>query len=135
MPRDYIPSKDADFLAWGNNYSTIISAGPTAAPGARLTAANATALATYQSAFADALEAATNPATRGGATILAKDTARDALETYCRKLAMAIQGTLTVTDQQKYETGPDGSRCGTDAGSTPGQCARRSTSCRWSGTC
>jgi hypothetical protein len=51
------------------------------------------------------LAAATNPPTRGGSTILAKDLARADLEPYCRQLARAIQGTLTVTDQQRFDLG------------------------------
>jgi len=102
MPRDYIPHTDPDFLAWSANYSTRITATPTAFG---LTTENATTLGQRQTAFSTALAAATNPETRGGSTILAKDTARVSLESYCRQLANIIQATLTVTDQQRYDLG------------------------------
>lgn len=102
MPKDYIPSNDADLLAWGANFSSLISADPVSFG---LSAAIATNLAGKQTAWANALEAATNPTTRGGSTVLAKDTQRADFVAYCRLLARAIQGTLTVTNQQRYDLG------------------------------
>jgi hypothetical protein len=102
MTSDYLPSADADLLAWSANFSAKITATPTAYG---LTAALATALAAKQTAYDTALAAATNPQTRGGSTVLAKDQARAELVQYCRQLARAIQGTLAVTDQQRYDLG------------------------------
>jgi hypothetical protein len=42
---------------------------------------------------------------RGGSTILAKDEARVDLVAYCREVARAVQGTMTVTNQQRYDLG------------------------------
>jgi hypothetical protein len=102
MATDFIPAADADLLAWSDNFSQMITATPTAFG---LTAANATTLQTRQSAYATAFEAATDPATRGGSTVLAKDIARADLVSYCRALARAVQGTLTVTNQQRFDLG------------------------------
>src|SRR4051794_2282711 len=101
MP-DFIPSSDADLLAFGANFSTLITANPTSYG---LSAPIATTLAAKQAAYAAALEAATNPSTRGGSTILAKDEARSDLVAYCREVARAVQGTMTVTNQQRYDLG------------------------------
>ena len=102
MARDFIPHTDADLLAWGDNFSTLISANPT---GYSLTAAIATELAGKQAAYASALAAATNPPTRGGATIHVKDEARTDLVAYCRQLARVIQGSMIVTNAQRYNLG------------------------------
>jgi hypothetical protein len=101
MP-DFIPANDQDFEAWADNYSTLITANATSYG---LSAAIATTLAGKVSAYSTALEAATNPQTRGGSTILAKDTARVDLEAYCRQTARQVQGTMTVTDQQRFDLG------------------------------
>src|SRR3954471_21610221 len=102
MTTDFIPRSDQDLEAWATNFSSLITAGPTAYG---LTAAIATTLAGKVAVYSAALAAATNPATRGGATVLAKRTARGDLVAYCRQLARAIQGNLTVTDAQRYALG------------------------------
>jgi hypothetical protein len=61
--------------------------------------------AARQSAFASALAAATDPATRGGSTILAKNTAKKSLIAYSRELARIIQANPAVTNQQRYDLG------------------------------
>lgn len=112
MPRDYIPTTDAGLLAWSQNFSTLISATPVVFG---LNAGNATSYAAAQSAYADALLAATEPSTRGGATVLAKRLARQSLVALSRQLARQVQGTMTVTDEQRYELG----LTVRDAGPTP----------------
>ena len=102
MARDYIPHTEADLLQWSSAYSQKITASPTSYG---LVVGDATQLATLQSAFATALAAATDPETRGGSTIHAKEQARVNLVDYCRFLARQIQGTPSVTDQQKYDLG------------------------------
>jgi hypothetical protein len=101
MP-DFVPSRDPALLAFGADYSAQITAAPTSLG---LTAAIATELASRQAAFAAALAASTNPATRGGSTVQAKNTAKASLVAYIRQTARTIQGTPTVTDQQKYDLG------------------------------
>ena len=102
MGINFIPSTDAGLLAWVQNFSSLITANPTSYG---LTAPTATALASLVTAYSTALTAATDPSTRGGSTILAKGQARVNLVAYCRKVARCIQGTLTVTDQQRYDLG------------------------------
>jgi hypothetical protein len=102
MRVDYIPRNDAGLLAWSGQLSTKVSATPTAFG---LSAPLATSLATKQAAYATALAASTNPATRGKSTIFAKDTARRDLVAFVRVVARQIQGTSTVTDQQRVDLG------------------------------
>lgn len=102
MGTNFIPSTDAGLLAWGLNYSTLVSANPVLYG---LTAPIATTLAAKQAAYAAALTAATDPSTRGGATIFAKQTARKDLVAYCRLTARTIQGTITVTNAERYALG------------------------------
>jgi hypothetical protein len=101
MP-DYIPSTDADLLAFSSQFSTKITATPVPLG---VTAAIATQLATYQSAYATALAASTNPQTRGPSTVFAKNQARVNLVAYCRHVAGQVQGTMSVTAQQKQDLG------------------------------
>src|SRR5206468_9549551 len=92
MVQDFIPSNDDAFLAWVTPFSAKITATPTAYG---VTAGIATTLATKKTTFATTLAAAQDPQTRGKSTILAKETARNDLEAYCRQTARQIQGTLT----------------------------------------
>lgn len=102
MGKDFIPATDGGLLAFAANLSALIAADP-AAYG--LSVPIAALLATKQSAYAAALRAATDPATRGGATVFAKDAARADLVAYCRLLNRAIQGNLTVTGAQRHALG------------------------------
>jgi hypothetical protein len=102
MPKDFIPARDEEFADFVSNFSTLVTAAPTSYG---LTAAIATTLSGKVSAFTSARTAATNPGTRGPATVLAKDIARRDLEGYVRQLARAVQGTLTVTDPQRQALG------------------------------
>lgn len=102
MP-DFVPSNDQVFEAFVVHLSNQVTADPTSLG---LTAAIATALADKVSTFSGLLEAATNPTTRSGSTILAKDVSRyDDLEPYVRQVARMIQGNIGVTDQQRYDLG------------------------------
>ena len=101
MP-DYVPSTDADLLAFSAQLSTKVTAGPVPLG---VTAGIATILSGYQSAYATALAASTNPATRGQSTVFAKNQARVQLVSYIRHVAGQIQGTMTVTAQQKQDLG------------------------------
>lgn len=102
MTTDFIPRTDAALLAYSANFSTLMTASPTTYG---CTAGMATTLATKQAFYATCLEAATNPATRGGSTVFAKDNARRDLVAYIRQLARTVQGTASVTDQQKFDLG------------------------------
>lgn len=99
---DYLPKSDAGLLSWSNNFSTKITATPTAYG---LTAANATTYAASQAAYATAYSAAINPSTRGPLAVNNKNVARDNLKHLSRQMAMQVQGTMTVTSSQKIELG------------------------------
>jgi hypothetical protein len=110
MPTDFIPPKDADLTTWSANFNTLITATPTAFG---LVAGDATAYATLNTAWASAIAAAINPATRTPVTVAAKDTARAALVAKARELAVKVQATPAVTNAQKTSLGL------TPRGSTP----------------
>lgn len=99
---NYIPAKDLDFKAWALNFSTLITATPTAFG---LTAPQAVAYAALYSAFNLALTAATDPATRTSVTVAAKDTARVSLEISSRDLAGIVQSFPTITSGQLTSLG------------------------------
>jgi hypothetical protein len=102
MPGNFIPRNDAEFLAWVLNLSTRVTATPVPYG---LSAGIATTLAGLVSTFETALEAATDPSTRGKQTVLIKSEARTTLENYCRVVARQVQGTSTVTNPQRNELG------------------------------
>jgi hypothetical protein len=97
----FLPAKDSALLAWSLNFSTRITATPTAYG---LTAALATAYSTVHTNFATAL-AACDPEERNQIATAVKDAARAALEAQARLLANLVQGTAAVTDAQKLELG------------------------------
>ena len=99
---DYLPSKDADLLAFVQNVSTILTAAPIPLG---QTAAIATTYAGKVSLFASCLTASTNPGTRTSVTVGATRDARRDLVAYTRILVRSIQGTMTVTDDQRRELG------------------------------
>ena len=100
MGINYIPTRDADFQLWLDNFSALISADP-ASYG--LSSADAGPLAALTATFDAALAAATNGSTRGPSTIAAKDTARANAESRARQLATLIQANPSVTDEQKTD--------------------------------
>lgn len=99
---DYIPAGDADFEAWAQNFSTKITATPTAYG---LIAGQATTFAGLLVTYIAALASATNPGTRTSVTVAAKDTARANLQANARLLVNIVQGTSTVTPTQKTDLG------------------------------
>src|SRR5947209_5914709 len=102
MPKGFLPNTDSGLLQWAQSFSTQITATPTAFG---LVAAQATAFAALFTAYQTALNAATNESTRTKGTIAAKNDARDAIRNGARNLAKIVEGTPTVTDQQKLNLG------------------------------
>ncbi|MEM1108508.1 MAG: hypothetical protein AAGH99_07440 [Planctomycetota bacterium] len=102
MASSYLPQTDAALNSWAQNFATQIAADPEALG---ITAAEVTSYTALQADFTTKYAAATNPDTRGGATVLAKNTARKSLVAQSRKLAMAITNHPGVTDQQRYDLG------------------------------
>jgi hypothetical protein len=102
MAKDFLPSKDADLLAWSANFNQLINAAPTTYG---LTAPQASGYTTVYTAWADALGTATNPATRTRGTIAAKDDARTPLKAMSRELARIVNAFPTITNQQRIDLG------------------------------
>ena len=101
LSTSFLPNKDAALLAWSLNFSTKITATPTAYG---LTAAQATAYDAVHDAYSAAL-AACDPGERSKSLVSAKNDARTALKNSARLLALLVQGTASVTDAQKVELG------------------------------
>lgn len=102
MPSGYIPARDADFNTWLLNFSTLLTASPTTYG---LTAPDAVLVAAQQTAFAAALTAATDPATRTPVTVAAKDAARASAEFVVRPYAVQISLNPAVTNGNKTAIG------------------------------
>lgn len=102
MRKDWIPRTDAELLSYSAHFASLLSENPTSF-GATL--AMSTELTSLQEAYATALEAATNPQTRGPANVLIKENSRRALVQYLRIVGRQIQGTATVTDVQRQNIG------------------------------
>jgi hypothetical protein len=101
-PFPYLPSKDADLSAWATNFSTLITATPTAYG---LTAGQATTFSTAKSDFATKLETASNPSTRTKSTVAAKNTSRAALLVLIRSYMRIVQGFPSITPTQLSDLG------------------------------
>lgn len=102
MPRDFLPSKDAELLAWSANFASLTTATPTAFG---LVAAQATAYAALHTAFAGALETATEPTTRTRAAVAVKNDARSPLKAMARELARVINAFPSITNAQRINLG------------------------------
>lgn len=103
MPnKDFLPTKDAELLAWSANFSELISGDPTLYG---LTAGQATEYATLHAAFAAALETATEPSTRTRGAVAAKNDARTPLKAMARELARITNAVPTITNQQRIDLG------------------------------
>ena len=102
MTRSFLNRTDAELLAWSNSFSSQISATPTAFGISAPLAANYASLnASYASAYA----VVQNPTTKTKVTVSAKDQARVNLKFNASLLAKLIEGTATVTVQQKLALG------------------------------
>lgn len=103
MARSFFTLRNDAALANASaNFSNLISAAPTTYG---LTAANASSYAAKQAAFAAAVEAVGNKLTKNTALVIARNDARQELVTMASDLAKIIDGTPTVTNEQKAELG------------------------------
>ena len=101
MP-DYLPSTDADLLAWSGNFDTRITAAPTAVG---LTALQATAYNVLHTAFADAM-AAISGGNNSTPAVVTKNDARAALirnSGGIRDLVNIVQAFPGTTNTQRAE--------------------------------
>jgi hypothetical protein len=102
MAIKFLPARDADLLAWSNNFKTKITASPITYG---LTAALATAYGTLHTNFQNAYNVIIDPTTRSPVNITLKDQAKANLIANARLLARTVQGTSTVTAAQKEDLG------------------------------
>lgn len=98
----YIPNRDADFLTWSQNFSTVLTANP-ALYG--LTASDATAVDALVDTFTTAYGDATAPSTRTPVTVQAKNIARINAEAGIRPYAQAIANNAGVSSDDKIAIG------------------------------
>ncbi len=104
MTTPYLNPSDEGVRNWADNFSSRISA--EADPGVLgLDAVQVSAYAALQMDYDTKFTLATQPTTRGGATILAKNLAKKPLVSESRKLAMIVTNHPGVTDQQRYDLG------------------------------
>ncbi len=102
MAASFFTGTDAELYAGSESFSTKINATPTAFG---LTAPQATAYASLNATYAAAYMAALDPETRTKGQVAAKNSARDFLRISASNLAKIIDGTPTVTPQQKIDLG------------------------------
>lgn len=102
MPGPYIPASDADFDAWIVNFSTLLTADPTAYGE---DAASALVVQTAADTWTAAYLAATDPGTRTTPTIAAKDAARVDADAAARPVAQRINANTSVTNMQREDLG------------------------------
>jgi hypothetical protein len=101
MPRGFLPNKDADLLAWAQNFYAVANLAPTTYG---LTAAQLTAFNTLVTSYQTAL-AACEPGVRNKAAVFTKNGVRANLKNSARLLAKLVEGTATVTNAQKATLG------------------------------
>lgn len=102
MARSFYLGTDAELYTGSQNFSTKISASPTTYG---LVAAQATAYAALNSAYAAAYLEAIDPETRTKGKVATKNQAKVNLKAMAADLAKIIDGTSTVTDEQKIDLG------------------------------
>jgi len=100
----YLPLTDDGLRAWALNFATRL--GNTADPSTvGLTVADVDAYGTLMQDYTAKLTAAIDPATRGSATVFAKDDTKKDLIADSRRLAMIVTNHPGVTDQQRHDFG------------------------------
>ena len=102
MRTSFLPATDEALRAWAQNFATRTTA-DAALYG--LSAGEAATFAGLSAAYSAALTEATEPATRTRGTVAAKDDARTELRREASALSKKVQGTVTVTNQQKIDLG------------------------------
>lgn len=98
----YIPPRDADFDAWLQNFTTLLTAAP-ATYG--LLPADAVVCQAAYDAWHPAYVLATDPATRTSPTVAAKDAERASAEATVRPYAQRISRNASVTNEDKVAIG------------------------------
>lgn len=99
---NYIPSKEADLVNWGENFTDLITATPLAYG---LTVLDASTLQSNFDEFKAAYQVAVNPATRTISTIAAKDEEKAGFLSLARAYAAIIRANQAVTNEQRAALG------------------------------
>jgi hypothetical protein len=102
MARSFFTGTDAELYNGTINFSTMISATPSAYG---LSAPQAASYATLSDSYKVAYETIQTPSTRTKGAVAAKNAAKILLRVAASDLAKIIEGTSTVTDQQKIDLG------------------------------
>ena len=102
MARSFFMGTDAELYTGSANFSTKISATPTAYG---LVAAQATAYGTLNTNYASAYTASQALSTRTKSSVASKNASKILLKAMASDLAKIIDGTSTVTDAQKLDLG------------------------------
>lgn len=98
----YIPSRNADFVAWLANFSTLI----TASPGTYgLVAGDATAIASQNTATIAAYNLITSPSTKTAATVSAYNTEKVNALAIARPYALTVSYNAGVSSSNKIALG------------------------------
>ncbi len=100
--QDYIPQKLADFALWLDNFSTLITAGPTTYG---LIAGDATAIAAFNTSFQTAYAISNTPATRTSGAIANTTAARIISTSGVRPYAIRISQNASVDPADKVAVG------------------------------
>src|SRR4051812_30412575 len=98
MPRDFIPSKEADVVNWSAAFSAYITANAAAVG---LQSSQATSYAALHTSFADAFTTATTNSTRTPAAIEAKNDSKKLLIASARQLVGIVQKYPGTTNEQR----------------------------------
>jgi hypothetical protein len=99
----FIPPREEQLVVWSENFRTLITATPTAFG---LTAAQATAYGTLDSAFATAMTRVSNPSTNSDSAVQAKNTAKQNLlygPGGGRELVDIVQAYPGTTDEMRAQ--------------------------------
>jgi len=103
MGSSFLPDTDSGLLAWSSNFIAIANASP-GPTGYGLTSTLMTAYQTANDNFAAGM-AACDPNIRSKSAVAGKNTARSVLKAEARLLAKLVEGTASVTNEQKIALG------------------------------
>ena len=97
----FLPRKDADLLAWSQNFHSVLAAGPGSFG---VTEGDVTLLNTKRNDFVAKMELV-EPTVRNKASTALKNESRENLVSYIKSLALQIYGHIGITDAQLIELG------------------------------
>ena len=102
MGRGFLPKTDGELLAWSANFaSRIVDSGGRYG----IDSQQADAFVAARQSFADAMNAANDPATRTGLAVRRKDESADALRVITRQLSAIAQAYPATTDEDRFALG------------------------------